>query len=66
MVVQDNFKFGDDKEIVSIFVAPPEHLVLTCPLVDCCVAEQRSRDQQEEPQETHSKFSRHAQQAPAE
>lgn len=45
-VVQDNFKFGDDKEIVSEPVSVTQVVVLKDG-PDCCFGEQRVGDQQE-------------------
>lgn len=49
-VVQDNFKFGDDKEIVSKAVSLRENFALN-KLSDCCFGEQRVGNQQEKSEE---------------
>lgn len=67
MVVQDNFKFGDDKEIVRSFPLPclPRPLVwkdanLVLASADRGVAEQRPRRKQEEPEEADAQLPRTA------
>ena len=64
-VVQDNFKFGDDKEIVRptrcacrASVALPSWLTRPLSPPDCCAAGQRAVDQQEEPEATDAGLAR--------
>jgi hypothetical protein len=39
LVVQDNFRFGDDKEIVSLYMARDTVRSLIAFVLDCCTAE---------------------------
>jgi hypothetical protein len=67
-VVQDNFKFGDDKEIVSLFVSCILHPKLWCAqmkltrlFADCGDGEQCCRCQQESFTTTHTRIPRFTQ-----
>jgi hypothetical protein len=62
-VVQDNFKFGDDKQIVRYFfsvVAHADNLAIP----DRCITERRPCCRQKETQETNSKFFGNSQSTP--
>jgi hypothetical protein len=54
LVVQDNFRFGDDKEIVRPFMTGETVRSLIAFVVDCRITGQCSQCQKEEPPQAHT------------